>query len=640
MKDKQMPTHAHTRLCNFILHTSYFILAFLLATCHLPLATAQEIVTSTPIHNRAYSPSKTLFELLPAGNQTGDSQQWKNAAGAVITYVDKNGVLHGAGGVGPIYSINGLGAFAQFITVDCTSGTDVNIQPNIDTNAICFPDASATARGLVTTGAQVIGGPKTFTHEVIVPSLTIVGADSFLTMDETTCPTSDAGTVIVCGEQSTDQLMFSINGGPPIPVGGGTVTAVTGSLPIVSSGGPTPDISCPTCAVGFPRLDQVATQPVLADLTFAMGAHGLTFDFVDDGVNPSSISIISNSNLGFIPLIVTVTSSTSGTYPQAANITVMTTNPTGNAGDIVGLGLGANHSGLGAADSVTALSLSASGTYLSPTVTALKINDVLAGPQITHAITTGIGMNSFGDRLTVKSNAAAVQPVTFTGAGLNDATSGGTYTGLDDLAYCVQIDASVPSPDTFEWGTGGSCSNGATGVGITGAAQNLSNGVQITFAAIDGHTIGNNWTFTAFAPIPLTLQDHNGNITAKAKETGDWHSRRYFADTGTALVAGDFTTAGWQTGSGGLGTITGTDQAFQFTMTATDPNITLNPTVTLTFHDGTWTTAPVFVCSQNGGTGAQSFITVVPTATQAVITYLGTPVTTLTYIISCVGMGI
>jgi len=171
------------------------------------------------------------------------------------------------------------------------------------------------------------------------------------------------------------------------------------------------------------------------------------------------------------------------------------------------------------------------GFYISSTIKLAGTMDNFHGLYIedqtvartNHTIETGLspfGGNILGDRLTVKSNAAAIQPVTFTGAGLDDATSGGTYTGLNDLAYCVQIDASAPSPDTFEWGTGGSCSNGATGVGITGAAQNLSNGVQITFAAIDGHTIGDDWTFTAYAPIPLTLQDHNGNVTFKVRETG------------------------------------------------------------------------------------------------------------------------
>jgi hypothetical protein len=119
-----------------------------------------------------------------------------------------------------------------------------------------------------------------------------------------------------------------------------------------------------------------------------------------------------------------------------------------------------------------------------------------------------------------------------------------------DLAYCVQIDASVPSPDTFEWGTGGSCSNGATGVSMTAGAHTLSNGVTITFAATDGHTIGDNWTFTAYAPIPLTLQDHTGATALIVKETGMIVGATGVA-TGTASNT-DF--AGVMTASGGTAT--------------------------------------------------------------------------------------
>lgn len=113
-----------------------------------------------------------------------------------------------------------------------------------------------------------------------------------------------------------------------------------------------------------------------------------------------------------------------------------------------------------------------------------------------------------------------------------------------------------------------------------------------------------------------------------------------FVSGGTALVGGDFALhANWGA-SATIGTITGTDQAFQFTVTSAGAGQGANPTVTLTFKDGTWTTVPIFTCNMNGGTGALSFTTVVPTATTAVITYIGTPTVDLTYTISCVGMGI
>lgn len=108
----------------------------------------------------------------------------------------------------------------------------------------------------------------------------------------------------------------------------------------------------------------------------------------------------------------------------------------------------------------------------------------------------------------------------------------------------------------------------------------------------------------------------------------------------TALAGGDFAlSAGWGT-TASVGTITGADQAFQFTVTSAGTGQGASPTVTLTFKDGTWGSAPALVCSMNGGTGTLAFTPVATTATAAVITYNGTPVATSTYIITCTGTGL
>lgn len=82
--------------------------------------------------------------------------------------------------------------------------------------------------------------------------------------------------------------------------------------------------------------------------------------------------------------------------------------------------------------------------------------------------------------------------VTFTGSGANDATSGGTYTGLSDIEYKVVIDAEG-TPDTFEWFKDNVSQ--ASGVAITGSSQNLDNGLTITFVGTDNHTLNDQWVF-------------------------------------------------------------------------------------------------------------------------------------------------
>jgi hypothetical protein len=73
----------------------------------------------------------------------------------------------GSGGTGGgIQSINALVATAQFMTAG-TSGTDFAVQSVGTTHTFNLPNASTSARGVVSTGAQTIKGVKTFTDNAI-----------------------------------------------------------------------------------------------------------------------------------------------------------------------------------------------------------------------------------------------------------------------------------------------------------------------------------------------------------------------------------------------------------------------------------------------------------------------------------------
>jgi len=149
-----------------------------------------------------------------------------------------------------IFSLNGLGAFEQLFTVG-SSGTDVNIQSDVDTHTYNFPDASATARGVVTTGAQVFGGNKTFFGDTLMDgSLYVTGlfsTDHPIEITGEACGTSEANVGLFGFDPTTGLPCFSYDGSAPASMGG--VASVTGTSPIVSSGGVTPAISCPTCEI-------------------------------------------------------------------------------------------------------------------------------------------------------------------------------------------------------------------------------------------------------------------------------------------------------------------------------------------------------------------------------------------------------
>ncbi len=126
------------------------------------------------------------------------------------------------------------------------------------------------------------------------------------------------------------------------------------------------------------------------------------------------------------------------------------------------------------------------------------------GSQISKAakvgsLTTGL---SFLWPLTLDGNIGIIDKnyiltgigaVTFTGAGLNNMTAGGSFSGTTALRYKIEIDG-TGTPDAFKWSDDGGTSWDANAVAITGSAQTLNNGVTVTFATTTGHTVGNYWT--------------------------------------------------------------------------------------------------------------------------------------------------
>ena len=148
--------------------------------------------------------------------------------------------------------------------------------------------------------------------------------------------------------------------------------------------------------------------------------------------------------------------------------------------------------------------------------------------RITSSGNVGIGTAAPSYVLDVKAR-SSVGSATFTGTGLNDMTSGGTFTGATALNYKVEIDA-TNTPDTFKWSDDGGTTWDATGVAITGSAQTLNNGVTVTFGATTGHTLGDYWTFSTTVTNPLAIQNaagtrslyvgNDGNVGIGTTDTG------------------------------------------------------------------------------------------------------------------------
>ena len=69
-------------------------------------------------------------------------------------------------------ALNGLTAQVQNFATG-TSGTDFNISSSVSTHTFNLPNASATARGVISTGSQTFAGAKTFNSDIIVNGITV-----------------------------------------------------------------------------------------------------------------------------------------------------------------------------------------------------------------------------------------------------------------------------------------------------------------------------------------------------------------------------------------------------------------------------------------------------------------------------------
>jgi hypothetical protein len=180
---------------------------------------------------------------------TGDVTISLNTSSVVTSFNNRTGAVSlnssditTALGFNPIssavISLNGVTTASQSL-VTGNAGTDFNISSSGSTHTFNLPSASATARGLITTGDQTFAGAKTFSSNLTLSAL------------------AGTGTRMVVAN-ATGVLSTQA-----IPSGGGSPTTVTVSLP--TSATTTIYTSSTAFFLGFLKLEYYAVDAINTD---------------------------------------------------------------------------------------------------------------------------------------------------------------------------------------------------------------------------------------------------------------------------------------------------------------------------------------------------------------------------------------
>lgn len=163
---------------------------------------------------------------------------------------------------------------------------------------------------------------------------------------------------------------------------------------------------------------------------------------------------------------------------------------------------------------------------ISPDIFLRNANDIQTLPALNYAA-TGPHQN-LDNGLT--------NPIQ-TGGGLNDFRIRGYYRGGLIVNYVVRIDGTA-GPDTFEWSFDGGGTYLPANQGIPIVANTdipLSNGVNVRFSAVGGHTMGDSWAFTG-TPTNHFIHARIRNRGANAPSLPGHFIRYYVALTDGTLL--------------------------------------------------------------------------------------------------------
>jgi hypothetical protein len=216
--------------------------------------------------------------------------------------------------------------------------------------------------------------------------------------------------------------------------------------------------------------------------------------------------------------------------------------------------------------------------------------------------------------------------------------SGNTYGGILLVKPGPAGSAKYWSPG-LEFGPGATpapSATGPTGAVVflpqsTGNSQN-SQGFLMQATGSGGNSL-NQWVYVSNFGDMLWTSDSSNALTFAVGYSGLMSYNRPFAQLGSAVVAGDFAlSAGWGS-TASIASVRGEDALAQVTVTANGSGIAVNPSITFTYHDGSFINGIALVsrCDANSPQIGNVWVATAFNSTSVQIFFLGTPVAGNTY---------